>query len=351
MAQGEKQGAAGWQKCWEYSAEDLSGKPVASDNDNIYLSRLNGNVEAISRHGGERVWLAELGGSPASAVFPSQGVVYAATRPLGEDGSPSDEIVIRSLNKNSGLIGWTAKIPSKSDVFLNAENGILTVISESGAVYRMQGDTGAVLWQTALGAKLAAPPAFSGSGAIVGTDQGSLIAVSADGVPGVSQVKVGRIPSALGAAGGRAVFGDSLGNVVLYDLNSRKRLWRLKLGGGVSHVTYDDGRILAASLDNFVYLIAADNGNVVWKRRQPGRVVLGPLLNKEYAVVMAIGERSAVLIDRSNGKTRGQVTLPEGAEFVQSPVGSPDTIIFPLSTGLESYSSAGCGGQKETGRA
>src|SRR4029078_10661187 len=74
-------------------------------------------------------------------------------------------------------------------------------------------------------------------------------------------------------------------HVYIYEVSADKGLlkWRKRTGAGVEAVTLGGDMLLAASLDNFAYLLN-DKRAVLWKKQLPGRISSQPLTVAEAAL-------------------------------------------------------------------
>ena len=332
------------ERCWSYDVADLTVRLLASDNTHIYLSRIGGKLESISIESGERHWSAELGGEAASDILADSAHIFFATTSAASDASSQTvATTIRALSKDTGVTAWATKITASDQIYLGRGNGKLIAVSAKGAITALDANSGAVLWERETGRELSTPPVFGASEFAFGTVQRSIAVLSAATGEIRSEIKTRNVVSALFLdKKGRLVWGDDRGTVVSQDAAGGERRWAIKTGGRVTYVAFSEGAFLATSLDNFLYLISEDSGNVIWKRRQPGRITAAPLLTDKYAVVQTYGERSSVFVDRINGKPKNQIVLAEGRDFVQPPLRSDTRVVFVTSSGVEGYGLNGC---------
>ena len=94
-----------------------------------------------------------------------------------------------------------------------------------------------------------------------------------------------------------------------------KAKWRKRTGAGVEAVTLAGEAILAASLDNFAYLLDL-NGSMLWKKQLPGRIASQPLIVQEAALFTPLSSSAAVVLALRDGK---QINLlPTGEELTSS---------------------------------
>ena len=111
------------------------------------------------------------------------------------------------------------------------------------------------------------------------------------------------------------------------------------MGAAVSGIQVFENNLLVTSLDNFVYLISFKGGNILWKKRFPGRIHESVLLKDKFAVISVFGEKNAQIIELEKGQVVDQIMLSDANFFFESPVRVNDQLIFPTLKGIYSFSS------------
>jgi outer membrane protein assembly factor BamB len=114
---------------------------------------------------------------------------------------------------------------------------------------------------------------------------------------------------------------------VRYDTEGKYVSWKYKNGARIGAVRGTDRGILAASNDNFVYLLSGYNGDIRWKKRLSGRIA-SMTVNGEIGVMLAVGDPTAVLLNLENGKQVGQYLASESELFTFAPIIAGDQIFF-----------------------
>ncbi len=316
---------------------------LASDGDRVYVGTLNGTIMALEATTLEVAWRAELGGEFASDVLVLEIGIAVVTNSALTDANPQSS-TLRLISKETGITGWSLKLPSAERFYLGKINGSIATIGREGSITLADRATGQIRWQTGSFGKLSTKPAFSEESVVFGTSDKVLFVISAKDGSIVSRQSAEMTPTSVTFskdAGFTA--GDERGNVSLFGSSNTKTVWRFKSGAAVTSVTATDEGILVSSLDNFVYFISDYNGDVIWKRRLSGRVIDGGLIVGGYLVVLIYGENSTYVVDVKTGKV-GDAMPASDRDFVSRvPVFVRDKRFAIATTdSVEVYALGGC---------
>ena len=328
-------------RCWTYPAGDDRAQEVYVADPHVFLGFSEAKVDAIYPDG-RKAWSSELGGEIRSNILESAGTVFVVTATTpSEKGKPS-EALLRSLSSDTGLTTRTQKLASAGRFFLGAVEGALIVVSSSGTIESLSTANGNSAWRREIAGGFIGEPVMSAGKITVAATSNQIFVVS---VSGGEIESVRKMPFAVTAVGrtaeGTMIVGDERGSVFLYDGALDKPLWKFKSGGAISNVSGANGNILAVSNDNFVYLLNDRNGDVIWKKRLPGRAAAARVYENKYVVVAGFEEHDALLLDASKGKVAGQIKL-SGDETVTDIQTAPTSIFVLTSTSLYSYALDAC---------
>ena len=326
-------------KCWEIpTATRLVTEPV-TDNGTVFLAELGGVVRAVDSHTGGTLWVTELGGNVVSNLLVDDGRVFAVTTPVGANGDSQ----IRAIDAGSGVVGKTARVEKMQGGFLMPAEARIIVVSDGGRVVSFSKDLSSTHWSVAAGGKVVGRPDIGHGRVAAAFDSGRLIMLDlADGRE-VLNFPVEAKPTGVVAVGPESVIaGDVAGNI--FRLEGGKVVWSLKTGASISHLLhFGDEGVVAASLDNFVYLIDPKSGRVQWRKRNAGRITHRPLSTDRYLFSAAVGE-SQVQVTDSAGKSVNVVELGEGNYVVQAPaISIGGYLIVTMPDAIAAFSNASCG--------
>lgn len=336
LAQNKEAGAWALRECWRYETTDLVSSASANDGTNLYFGERGGRITAVGVDDGKRVWASEVGGELVSNVLVIDRELLLVIRPA------EGPYELRSLSVVSGIASRSVSLPMSGHVRIYAAGNRMVILSDAGDMAAVDPKAGKQIWAKRLGAapKVFIPGEYS---LIAGYGDGQIAFIDPTDGRVVRSMSVEYVPSALLLIDHHLVFGDERGNITNLDIDKDNTVWKFKSGGKISGIyPVSDSELLVTSFDNFTYLVSRANGHVIWKRRQPSRIVEAAIVNSSYAGVTPIGEASVLFFNPGNGKALGQVAMPSSVEFVQPPQIVGDSVITFSTEGIASTGFFGC---------
>lgn len=327
-------------KCWTSPIDQAAVRKLYSDAATIYAAMSDGKLQAFQAQDGTTAWTVEIGGEFVSNMLAANDHLIIVSNTSGE----KKQSTIRSISKQTGVVHWRAEVPFSDKYFLGGATPTeLAAVGSTGFVIGISLENGAANWKADI-AEASAEPSFGNGTVLVGT--------ASKRIYSVSQTERGRIvlnietkwkPTAVALLGeGKFVAGDERGNIVAYHSNGSTD-WRFKNGASISHLTPTTDGILAASNDNFLYLLTENRGGVIWKRRLSGRIALEPVVMKESVFAVTYGDGRGYLISMNKGKITDQTETAEKDFTPISIAGSADGhIAVPTPSGIVLYSPNTC---------
>ncbi len=308
-------------KCSEYHIEGPVAEALNADAQRVYVGTADGSVLALNSNISSSVWRTELGGEIVSNIVSAEMGMFVVSNPVKVAESASAESILRSLSKETGVPNWAIRLPFSERVFLGTVEGTIVVVSVDGWIAGVAAQTGRVRWQTPSFGRITARPTFSAHGIAFGTSEKQMFFVSLETGEVVFKGSTDFIPTAItNPSPELLVAGDERGNVLSIGIPGGKNIWKFKSGAAISFVQVSKEGLFITSLDNFIYLISMYNGDVIWKRRLPGRVIEGGLIIEGFVAVLIYGENSAFLIDSKKGKIVDQLAQNDKNFVNQVPV-------------------------------
>ncbi len=106
--------------------------------------------------------------------------------------------------------------------------------------------------------------------------------------------------AALAVANGAVTAASTDGHIASFEVNSGRVRWQGRAGAKLTAAVGSDGRYAAVvTAEN--ELLSFDQGKLLWRERQPGRVITAPLLAGERVFIQAV-DRSVRAYDAINGR-------------------------------------------------
>jgi outer membrane protein assembly factor BamB len=321
-------------ECWRYRSSDFMALRPAVDKSNLYIPENGGRITAVSLSTGTRLWSTELGGEIRSNVVVQGSNVYAVTV------DPAKHTRLRSLSIASGIPNLEVEIPSGENVRLGIADNKLAVTLDTGylAVYEF----GATKpdWQSSLQAIDLATVLFAPGKILAATADKRIHTLNLTDGKETSVLRLNDGVAALGLFEGNILSGDSRGNLMRYN-EDRTVSWRFRNGARISSIVPTTKGILAASADNFVYMVGGYFGDIRWKKRMAGRVS-SVATDGEIGIVLTVGEPAAVLLNLENGRSVGQLAISDDDSFTQPVIAADGRLFFFTSRQILSESVGPC---------
>jgi len=321
-------------ECWRYRSSNFTALKPAVDKSNLYIAENGGRVTAVSLSSGTRLWSTEFGGEIRSNVIVQASNVYAVTT------DTSKHARLRSLSATTGIPNFEVEIPISENVRLGNADNKLVVALDNGylAVYEF-GSTKPD-WQSTVPGIDLATMVFAPGKIVAATDDKRIHSVNLIDGKETSILPVADQIAALGLFEGNILSGDSRGNLMRYN-DDHSVSWRFRKGARISSIVPTPHGVLAASADNFVYMVGDYFGDIRWKKRMAGRV-LSIATDGDIAIALTVGEPTAILLNLENGRSVGQLAISDDDSFTQPVIAADGRLFFFTTTQILSESINPC---------
>ena len=322
---------------WRYQSDQTSNLTPAADKTTVFLPLAAGTLIALNAPDGKLLWKAEAGGEFSAAPTTDDRGVYAATR-HSEPEQGHVHGTLRALSKSTGVTLWMRTLPAPLGGGLVAGEKAIFAGSADGRIYAFDKHTGLTLWINQYSEAFSSQPLLSGRLVYLGSDGGNLIALDqATGHPVWQYRTHGAIQGPIALANGIIYFGSGDGYVYAFSELRAKLLWRRRTGAAVQAVVVVDNGLLAASLDNFAYLLSLNKGSLVWRRQLPGRIPARPVTAPDGALFTPLSTDSAIVLSLRDGKPANTLSLGEENSSSAAPIEVDNLILISTSHGLLAF--------------
>ena len=324
---------------WRYESDRTTNLTPASDGKAIYLPLAEGVLIALNPADGKLIWRAETGGEFSASPAADDRSVFVPTQYVKSDQGPVHG-TLRALSKSTGVTLWMRTLPAPLAGSLVAGPSALFAGSTDGRVYAFDKRTGLTLWINQYGEAFSSQPALAGHLVYVGSEGGTLLALDqATGVLAWQYKARARIQGPIAIANSTVFFGSGDGYVYAFNELRSKLVWRRRTGAAVQAVVAVDDGVLAASLDNFAYLLSANKGSLVWRRQLPGRISSRPITASDGALFTPLSTDSAIILGLRDGKPVNTLALGEENSSSAAPIVVGDLVLITTPHGLLAFAS------------
>jgi outer membrane protein assembly factor BamB len=265
------------------------GVPAGLDGDRLCLvRRTNDGPALVGRRvdTGERIWTRLFPRLPTLAATVADGTAVVPTL-------QADAPAVHAIDIAAGTGRWRAA-PAGS-VGAAAVDGGLVVFSTDRYLFALDAATGERRWNRQFDTRTTTDPLVTDAGILVGTEDGTLVAVDRSGEVRWRRSVGDDSVSALARFDGAVAVGCS-GHVTTYDPERGDRLHR-RYGVASNRVSAGPDRLYAAGETELVAL-AGDGLERVWTATTADRIVSGPVVLSDAAIVRtrSVESRESVLV-------------------------------------------------------
>jgi outer membrane protein assembly factor BamB len=325
---------------WRYQTDQTTDFTPAADEHTVFFPLGSGVLMALNASDGKLNWKAEAGGVFSTMPVVDERSVFVAQR-YGEPTQQLQGGTLRALSKTTGVTLWMRILPVAITAGLSVDAATLFGASADGNVYAFDKHNGQVLWSTQYQEEFTAQPLVAGDHVYFGSKAGTIRALNVKTGEVVWQYKAaGAIQGTPAVLDNVVYFGSNDGNVYAYSESRKKLLWHRRTGASVQAVTVVPNGVLAASLDNFAYLLSLNKGSLVWRRQLPGRISARPITSADDALFTPFSTDQAIVLNLRDGKTANTLPLGEENSSSAAPVSVNNLVLITIPHGLLAFSSA-----------
>ena len=321
---------------WRHESNVTNLTP-AFDNERIYLPLAGGQMIALKAKDGQLFWRAEIGGELSASPVADENAIYVASETVVQEKGQKPSGALRALGREGGVTQWMTPLVRPLRGALALSHGKIFAGGSDGRAYAFDKRTGGVMWSIPYSLEFTGQPVVKDGKVYLGSEDGTLLALDeASGSLLWRYRTEGAIHGPVAVTKTNVFFGSGDGYVYSVSSDKGKLQWRKRTGAGVASVVLAGDSILAASLDNFAYLLNL-KGTMLWKKQLPGRISAQPLAVEETALFTPLSSSEGVVLGLKDGKQVN--TLPTGEELTSSasPIIVGDAVILTTEHGLLAF--------------
>lgn len=260
------------QVVWRRQTAQVYDSTPAIAGDRIIVGSFRpGDVQALDRQTGRRLWRLVAGGPVESSPVVVNGLVYATSK----------DRRVYAIDERTGRVRWAVATGGDIKDSPSVVGGLVYVGNYAAEVLALNARTGAVRWRRALGGVLGdriySSIAIADGVAYFATVRGHVYALDArTGTTRWQQTIPGYVYSTPAISGGRLFIGNYQGEVHAFDARTGRRAWLERVGGTISGSPTVIGDVVyVSSLSRErTWGLSARHGRRLWEHPD-GRYVTG----------------------------------------------------------------------------
>jgi len=323
---------------WRYESPVTLNLTPAYDNERIYLPLAGGTLVALKAKDGQLYWRTEIGGELSASPVADETSIYVASETKvqpNETQKPAG--ALRALGREGGVTQWMTPLIRPLRGALTLSGGKIFAGGSDGRAYAFDKRTGGVLWSIPFEIVFSGQPVVKGGKVYLGSEDGTLLALDeATGRLLWRYRTNGAIHGPVAVNDDTVFFGSGDNYVYALSVDKGKMKWQKRTGAGVESVVLAGESLLAASLDNFAYLLN-HKGKMLWKKLLPGRISAQPLAVEQTALFTPLSSSEGVVLGLKDGKQVNTLIAGEELSSSASPIIVGDTVIVTTEHGLLAF--------------
>jgi outer membrane protein assembly factor BamB len=320
---------------WRYQSNVTLNLTPAFDNERVYLPLAGGALVALKAKDGQLFWRTEIGGELSASPVADENAIYVASETVGQPNAPAG--ALRALGREGGVTQWMTPLVRPLRGALTISGGKLFAGGSDGRAYAFDKLTGGVLWSIPFQSSFAGQPVNKAGKVYFGSEDGTLLALEETTGRVLWRYRTkGAVRGPVAVAGNSVFFGSGDGYVYAVSGDKGRLKWRKRTGAGVEAVVLVQDALLAASLDNFAYLLDLD-GSQLWKKQLPGRISAQPLTLAEAALFTPLSSSAGVVLGLKDGKQINSLPTEDELTSSASPILVGDAVILTTEHGLLAF--------------
>jgi len=323
---------------WRYESAVTLNLTPAFDSERIYLPLAGGTIVALKAKDGQLYWRTEVGGELSASPVADETSIYVASETKvqpNEIQKPAG--ALRALGREGGVTQWMTPLIRPLRGALTLSGGKIFAGGSDGRAYAFDKRTGGVLWSIPFEIVFSGQPVVKGGKVYLGSEDGTLLALDeATGRLLWRYRTNGAIHGPVAVNDDTVFFGSGDNYVYALSVDKGKMKWQKRTGAGVESVVLAGESLLAASLDNFAYLLN-HKGKMLWKKLLPGRISAQPLAVEQTALFTPLSSSEGVVLGLKDGKQVNTLVAGEELSSSASPIIVGDTVIVTTEHGLLAF--------------
>ena len=262
-------------------------------------------------------WTVTFNAAPAAAPAFDQAQAYV----------PVESGELFAITLDDGAIAWSVALPTK--VPPATGDGVVFVAHET-AIAALEQRTGQKLWETPIGGRVAPPLDWQGKWLIASIENGEMVALDvSDGRVLWRQPLGSTLAVAPTSAEDRLFVALSDGRLAALDMTTGTVAWTLPLDQAVTGLLALDEQLLVGSRGNQLHSVSIDRGRVRWTFKVGADVAGAPAADDDHIYFVAF-DNILRAHNRRTGNVKWTRKLP--SRPASGPIRVDNLVLVPFST-------------------
>lgn len=324
---------------WRYESSVTLNLTPAFDSERVYLPLAGGTIVALKAKDGQLFWRSDMGGELSASPVADEHAIYVASEITAQaNEARSSAGTLRALGREGGVTQWMTPLVRPLRGALAISGGKIFAGGSDGRAYAFDKRTGGVLWSIPFASPFNGQPVVSNGKVYFGSEDGTLLALEESTGKLLWRYRTkGAVRGPVAVNRESVFFGSGDGYVYAVSSDKGRLKWRKRTGAGVEAVVLAGETVLAASLDNFAYLLNL-KGSMLWKKQLPGRISAQPLTVEEAALFTPLSSSEGIVLGLKDGKQVNSLPTNDELTSSASPILVGDAIILTTEHGLLAFS-------------
>lgn len=324
---------------WRYESSVTLNLTPAFDSERVYLPLAGGTIVALKAKDGQLFWRSDMGGELSASPVADEHAIYVASEITAQaNEARSSAGALRALGREGGVTQWMTPLVRPLRGALAISGGKIFAGGSDGRAYAFDKRTGGVLWSIPFTSPFNGQPVTSNGRVYFGSEDGTLLALEESTGKVLWRYRTkGAVRGPVAVSRDSVFFGSGDGYVYAVSSDKGRLKWRKRTGAGVEAVVLAGDALLAASLDNFAYLLNF-KGSMLWKKQLPGRISAQPLTVEEAALFTPLSSSEGVVLGLKDGKQVNSLPTNDELTSSASPILVGDAVILTTEHGLLAFS-------------
>jgi len=287
---------------WYYNSDAGYPKyPITVSNSIIFTSNLEGYITLSDIYTGSKI--GSLYANPKSIT--SAPIIKKNCMIFTTNGYKGN--FIGNYNLIEGKYNWIKQIP-RCETLLLVENDFIIVATVKGDIFKMNFETGDLIWnaktknQSENFLSFFSSPALFNNFIFIGNDNGNLYKINANTGEIIKSINIGSVINSDISIYNNKIFFSANNNIFYCCDEELNIIWKKDLNTKTSNSNcFDSNKIFIAAINGVVFCLNILDGNEIWSFRTGGTITASPIIQKDKIFIGSF-DKFIYCLNKNNGE-------------------------------------------------